>query len=755
MKNFLKSAVILMTGIVAFSACNKQKEELKPGEQKGPEVTITAPQDVVMGASLDYSIATESGVTLKVTLKNGSTTIDTGTAASGSFKIPFQKDVENYTATLSVSARSKTGITEKSADISITRPVFASLSLKGEDGSEFTMEKKSDYEYVAKVSSQTFKAKISGTTPIAINFGWDGSAVVVDGADFIPFSNATEGEYEITFNTKTFAAGPFDEPEIPSTGTGVFINGVETIFSEEEFTITPRIVKDYWMDLDLTKGGEVKIEGIADIDSYWVDPDFIKKTGNGTYEFLAADGKYRVSVVTVDPKWIRFERMHVEDGQATKYADFEDGDHALWIVGAGCYGKPVINPDNGWNPFANRRIALCGAEVEDNVYQWTFEAGKQIQCDGNSFKFYGTGQDFWGRFELKFNNYESFENDYIYPHEPGSDGNGGDDGNIFNKAPFEEGVLYRITVDMSGGKNAAVLNCVALGAAEPTLNGQELGSYGYQYYFADKNAWDRSSKSWIMLNVKQGDVMNFEHMGRFGEYELDEDFMVKDGSTVKFAAIDGNYLVTPVVESGITLMRVDPILDYTGGDDGHGGTFYGPLVEWRTDIDPAGFQLHDVLSYPYDGKCLYLQGGEDFGKPAIFTYGGWNPNDGYRHTALPGAQQKPGVFQWTFIAGKSIKVDALGCKVLGQRHYLDNSSADSRAIPFASYEYFDTDNFAINPESSDMYIETPLEEGAKYRLILDMTGCGNEDTNGFIKQDGYSFWAPAPGTVKASFLKVK
>ena len=119
---------------------------------------------------------------------------------------------------------------------------------------------------------------------------------------------------------------------------------------------------------------------------------------------------------------------------------------AIWAIGKGI-GKPsVASSEVGWEPGK----ALCLAQVASKKYQLTLKAGETLKTSGDpeviSFKFFH--QNDWGG---EFGNYA---NSILVEQLKLADS-----GNLEmqdNKA-FEEGAVYRFTIDVTNGNANADL----------------------------------------------------------------------------------------------------------------------------------------------------------------------------------------------------------------------------------------------------------------------------------------------------------
>lgn len=173
------------------------------------------------------------------------------------------------------------------------------------------------------------------------------------------------------------------ETIVPVSGLEIEINGVKA--GKVSATI-------YSAVLDLNKNEALSISGeVTGLDSWWFDPDFIKKEGNAL-KFKAMSGKYKV-ILYLDSKYAELRRMKDNENEA------EISGHGLWLMGWGI-ANPVMTKQLGFNPGK----AFSMAEVDNMVFQFTGTAveekddktmGGRFRVDYISAKYFG--QDGWGK----------------------------------------------------------------------------------------------------------------------------------------------------------------------------------------------------------------------------------------------------------------------------------------------------------------------------------------------------------------------
>jgi hypothetical protein len=262
-----------------------------------------------------------------------------------------------------------------------------------------------------------------------MTFGWTNGTIVEGSVATIPFSNATAGTYSISFNTLTYAAAPF---------VTLKFDGTEMAMIDDN---------NYKVEKELSQNQTIAVTGIADIDQWWIDEDYLVNNGDGTFTFRPVSGKYRVTANFTN-RYFNVEAMSGSDLASLQ----DDGTGALWIIGTDI-GKPSLANEVGWNPDK----ALCMAQVEPKKYQVTVIAGESINASAINFKFFH--QKGWGG-EYTHTALSS-TSDLIFV---GDGTNGRDPGNlgIVEGQSLTAGKKYILTVDITAGKSNAVLSVTEL-----------------------------------------------------------------------------------------------------------------------------------------------------------------------------------------------------------------------------------------------------------------------------------------------------
>lgn len=342
----------------------------------------------------------------------------------------------------------------------------------------------------------------------------------------------------------------------------------------------------------------------------------------------------------------------------------EDGSYAtLGADGTGAVwmiGDSCFGKPEIFSAGWNTDLGLCLAEVSPKVFQITFVAGTQLSASSMNVKLFH--QKGWGG-EFGGGAYASVESDLLTVGEG--------DGNIHLAKNLEVGAPYRFTLDLTGGVSAAVLKFEKAGESSVvsdkiTVNGVELALVGADEYAGT-------------VSLTKGAALAVTGVDDIASWWIDPDF-VEAG---KWNAVDGLYKVT--------LNKADKV-----------------ATARRVNEDGSAPNLAD--------GGLYMQG---WGVASVRMTGqvGWPGTGGYQM-----AQVAPGVFQLT---GKAVaETDG----TIGGRWRYD----------YISVKYFFQDGWGgemsgsveISGNAADcikqpgnLELNANLEEGATYRMTVDLSGC--------------------------------
>ena len=672
----MKHKILLMAalaGVMAATSCDD--DDFTAGN---PQVDVVAQDaDAFFGDSLPFTIkATDVEVplsTLKAQLYYGEekvseTTIRTKTSGadySGKIYVPFLKGTPDGKATLKyVLQNTSMTITEKEQEITVARPDYPYITLVSSDGNEYRMERTGLHSYAANAA---FPAKVNayivapkyGNNGNELRFGWNGDGIALNASQEIPFSSTSSGKYDITFNTRTFEAAPFAH---------IYFCG-----KEMSTTSTPDV---YTVDLTLNTGDAITVEGIPNVDEWWLDPDYLKRGDDGVIRFVPMSGRYRV---TANGR-LNYFIIEVLDSNGDLASLQSDGSGALWVIGENV-GKPSLGNAVGWTT----ENALCMAPVQTGVYTLTVTAGRTINASSINFKFFGQAKG-WGD-ELTSAKLTT-SSDLIFV---GDGKNGRDNGNlgIVDGKQLELGGVYRFTVDATAGMSSCVLTVEYLGAEE--LPSADIKINGVKLNQLDSDNYEAT------LDLKQGDALSISGVSDILSYYIDPDYVGIGASGAQFLPVNGSYRIR--VNTGgkvVSFTRMNGSEEATLGSDGHGALW---LMGWGV------------------------------GSPSQDAQFGWTPGAAYCM-----AEIAPKVYQFTGQAGPEIgsqvgqrfRTDYLSFKFFHQDGWGGEYSGAQLTLIEGGDLIGGTGNFELVGGAN-------LEEGATYRITVDLTAGNDKGTIAFKK----------------------
>lgn len=449
---------VLMSAFV-LTSCSDDNNDVAP-KDGNPQLEVAAISPALFGDSITVNVkCTDTKVplsTLKAVLKYGEESVQNVTVrtkADGDYQLrlymPFCRNVPDGDAQLHLTLQDIHFTTaEKTLNISLSRPHYASLKLITSTGDEYTMTPDPANPYlfstmVSSPSSKTVKGHIvapkQGSNGRKITFGQGTQGVTQDVTDDISFVNAARGTFKVTFSTLTYAYSPVYDPATASQ---------EIVFSATE--------KNF--DGVLTQGRNYEFVGLAAVNSpgWYYDPDFFTPNGDGSYKFRALTGYYHITANTTRNGFQIWATK--ADKSTAKLAP--DGTGALWIIGDDGIGKPAFSFISGQGWWTDTDHALCMAQVREKVYQITVTVGRQLRGTSINFKFFG--QQGWGT-EFKGSG-SSYHLTSTSPLFCVGDGNGHHDGNLYLPVgtTLTDGDTYVLTVDLTKGCDKAVLSAVKL-----------------------------------------------------------------------------------------------------------------------------------------------------------------------------------------------------------------------------------------------------------------------------------------------------
>lgn len=591
-----------------------------------------------------------------------------GAEYDASLYIPYYANIPDGQATLRLTLQNiHFTTTEETYSISLTHPDWPQLTLRCEDGTEYTLDRKEKYVYSLK---QRFPQEVRGyiVAPAMgengneLVFGYENSEIKVGAENPIPFSNAAPGRYEISFNSFSLEGSPF----------------VVMTLNDEQ--LTPIDETSASIDMSLAKGDQLIPSGFPNFNDWWINPDYFTKNEDGSLTFNAYQGNYRI---IADTK-LQYFRVYKLSGTGAATLN-DDGTGALWIIGDGI-GHPSLSNAVGWTT----EKALCMAPTGEKTYQMTVVGGKTIATDAINFKFFG--QMGWG-VELKSADLKS-QSDLIGVGA-GQDVNGHDDGNLFlqDGVTLQDNGVYVITVDLTQGIHDAIMTVKYAGEQQfqekPIyLNGKKMQTSDNALY-STVIALDTNSK------------LEFREFTALDDLYYDPDYFKfdEDAYEISFLPVKGYY--------NIVLNKLTKTLSAT-----------------RVNADGSDMTLQSNGT-----GALWLMGW-GVGSPSMSEQFGWNPGQAYCM-----AEVKPGVFQFTGNVGPetgSVPGDRLRFDYLSFKFFHQNGWGGEFA-PSALKMAGSTSKLLKAVDNFELADDVKLQEGATYRITIDLTGGIQKGTIDMVK----------------------
>lgn len=390
MNNTLKVTLLSLAAAAVFTSCNTEPEF--EFAKTGPTMTVECAENALMGGKIDFVVDVrddkyplsvvnakfywdvEEDHVSEVEIR----TKTEGTYA-GSVSVPYPAGIPDGIGTVVFKAvNTHLGVTYDTLYVAIKRPEFETLTIESGDSWRRSMTKVEGTDYVYSYTG-TLPADFEPfiVTPAVdgkgteLKFGWNGTAIALNGASPIPFDILGSGT--ITFNTMTFEGTPFID---------IRVNGVKA---------EPVQGGAYRALVSLKKGSKLEFSGVEDLNSWYFDRDHFNVKEDGVY-FNAVEGFYTLDM-NVEYKFATVRRAQA-DGKPATYA----AEGAITLMGWGV-AHPVMTHQVGWEGG----LYLTLAEIQDGVYQFSGKAVEETdgttlggvwRYDYLSFKFFG--QAAWG-----------------------------------------------------------------------------------------------------------------------------------------------------------------------------------------------------------------------------------------------------------------------------------------------------------------------------------------------------------------------
>lgn len=208
-------------------------------------------------------------------------------------------------------------------------------------------------------------------------------------------------------------------------------------------------VDNYQLDLDLTQGQTLTLGGADAFTPAWINPDFFEAASATSVKLVPVTGKYRITA-NLATRVIDALVLNADGSGLATLSD--DGHGAVYFIGYGI-GSPAAVNEPDWTT----EKGVCVPESAPGIYTMTAQAGlegsttlgQRFRVSGWSGKFFrNRGWDGLGAFTLA----------------PGAEaffsiaGNGNIE--IASGVTLEEGATYRLTLDVTAGKDNPVLSLV-------------------------------------------------------------------------------------------------------------------------------------------------------------------------------------------------------------------------------------------------------------------------------------------------------
>ncbi len=642
--NIKMTAVFCAIALAAFS-CEKTQTFTKA--DKGPEMEVVShTESTYMGAEIavnlnlsdrDFALSTVKAFLYYGETEVASQTLRTKEEGAYELKIqaPLLRHVPDGTASLVLRAQNVgLGITETTLDVALRRPDFETLTLVDESGKKYEMARTDAYSYEltadfpAYVNANLVTPAFNGEEVITL--GWDGSALTAASSELIPFGSSIAGKYTLKANLMDLTASP--------TGNAAVVSCAQ-----------------------YRQGQKMEFGNVVNVENWTIDPDFFdvdKDTKAVT--FRAVDGLYRMAYDT-ENLFIKVEPMADENNVLTLS---DDGSGAVWAIGQN-FGKPVIGPS--WNTTDG---AYPAAQVSDKVYEFTLAVPGQLAVSGGKFKF--CGEKGWNG-EFKKAAYASVNLSPAFDMS--------DSGDI-EAVDVKAGKGYKITLDLTGGVNAAKISYEEVEVADTglniTVNGEKALKMSASVYKV------------MAVKVEKGSVISFTGIDNPQEWTLDRDHFAITSEGLKFNAVSGWYSFELDVENKYVIVRHVK-------SDGKAATYVNE-------------------------KAITIMGW-GIGYPAMAQPLGWDTG-----LLVTLAQIETGVYQFTGVAcedkdetivGNCWRYNDISFKFFGQAGWGDEMGTVKLTEEAAKYLAQDGNiELIVDHEDGDTKVYKPLELGATYRLTV-------------------------------------
>lgn len=319
--------------------------------------------------------------------------------------------------------------TETEVEFPIAYPSFPYLILRGEDGTEYTLNHAGGgkYEATGEFPSELngiILAPAFGANGKELKFGYKGDAITQGGSGIIPFRNLIGGEYTISFDARTYDFAPKGELKMDGQDLAM---------------VSPNI---YEADFHFSSAQGIPTEGFSKFDTWNIDRDYFILQDDGSLKFNAAEGNYRVTANLAD----RYFTIKPLDDMGSLAALQGDGSGTIWLMGTGV-GKPdYASHQIGW--VVGNMVPF--APVGDKRFRLTFVTGKSLNPSKFTLRIFD--QPGWG---------STFKPERLRLDTPllkiGVPGKEAHNIYLNDGVVLDDNSTYEMIVDLSAGNDAGVL----------------------------------------------------------------------------------------------------------------------------------------------------------------------------------------------------------------------------------------------------------------------------------------------------------
>lgn len=425
--------------VFLLAAC--EKDDVK--EPGNPVMQYDGlPATVYFGDELPFSVvATDNQVplsTVTAELYIEGELVDTekvrtktsGERYSGTVSVPYYPYAEGMSGKLRLVLQNiNFTTTETEVDFVLEYPDFPYLTLKGEDGAEYTLLRSGKGTYMA---TDDFPSELNaviiapayGVNGKQVQFGYKGDEIGQGGSGRISFRNLMDGAYSISFNARTYEFSPKGELKMDG----------------QDLTMTSPGV--YEGDFYFTAGQRIDNEGFAKLNEWDIDRDYFILEEDGSFTFNAAEGNYKVAS-NLSEKYFTVKPL---DEMGSPAALQGDGTGTIWLMGTGV-GKPDYGSHQiGW--VVGNMVPF--APIGDKKFRLTFVTGKSLNPEKFTLRIFD--QPGWGA-TFKPERI-TLDTQLLKIGVPGKEAH-----NIYlnDGVVLDNNSTYEMIVDLSAGNDAGIL----------------------------------------------------------------------------------------------------------------------------------------------------------------------------------------------------------------------------------------------------------------------------------------------------------